>query len=86
MKVRQAQLIHKEEKTLYFKDGEVIEAPATETERLAHAIFGETKVMATETIIERWNIKSQKEATAKFWNWMEENKKDSTNYYIVFTE
>lgn len=86
MTYRQAQLIYKEEKMIYLKDGKVCETPATETAKLSHAIFGESKVMVTEKIIERWRIKSLKEANVKFWTWMEENKVDSRNYYIVFTE
>lgn len=84
--IRQAQLIKREENTLYFKDGELVETPATETERLAFAIFGETKILKSETVIEHWRIKSQKEATKRFWDWCEENKVDSRNYFLVFTE
>lgn len=86
MTFRQAQLVKREEKTLYLKDGEVVETPATEQERLAHSIFGETKFMRTESVIEHWRIKSQKEASQRFWNWIEENKVDSRDYFIVFTE
>lgn len=84
--IRQAQLINRQEQVIYMKDGAVCETPASEMEKLAHSIFGETKIMKTETIIEHWRIKTQKEATEKFWNWIEENKADSRDYYLVFTE
>lgn len=84
--MRNLQLIHKEEKVIYLKDGVVCEVPKTETEGLLHAIFGETKVITTETVIERWRVKNMNEANTKFWDWMEENKADSRFYYIVNSE
>lgn len=84
--MRNLQLIHKEEKVIYLKDGVVCEVPKTEAEGLLHAIFGETKVITTETVIERWRVKNMNEANIKFWNWMEENKADSRFYYIVNSE
>jgi len=82
----QAQLIHREEKIIYLKDGIICEIPKSDMEKLSHAIFGETKIMVTETIIERWNIKTKKDATTMFWNWVEKNKVDYRDYYIVFAD
>lgn len=86
MTTRNAQIIHKEEKVIYLKDGEVCEAPSNEMEKLAHSIFGETKIMKTETIVDRFRIRTQAEATKRFWDWVEEKEVDSRDYYIVFTE
>jgi hypothetical protein len=86
MTIRNAQLIHREEKVIYLKDGQVCETPSTEIEKLAHSIFGETKIMKTETIVDRFRVKNQSEATNRFWDWIEENKVDSRDYYLVFTE
>lgn len=84
--IRQAQLIKTETKTVYLKDDKIIDVPETEQEKLAHQIFGQTKVIRSETVIERWRIKTQKEAEKKFWDWCEENKADFRDYYLVFTE
>lgn len=81
-----AQLIEVTETTLYMKDGLVVEKPETETRALMHAIFGETKVLKTESIIERWTLKTKKEAQKRFWDWCCENNKDFRNYYVVFSE
>lgn len=81
-----AQLIEVTETTLYMKDGVVIEKPETKEKQLAHAIFGESKVMRTESVIERWTLKTKKEAQKRFWDWCEENKKDFRNYFVVFAE
>lgn len=84
--MRNIQLIHKEERVIYLKDGLVCDTPKTTEQGLQHAIFGETKVITTETVIERWRVKNQKEADTKFWNWMEENKADSRFYFLVNTD
>jgi len=42
--------------------------------------------MKTESVIERWTLKTKKEADERFWHWCEENNKDFRNYYIVFSE
>jgi len=82
----QAQLIFREEKIIWMKDGLICEAPANDMEKLSHAIFGQTKVMTTESIIERWALKNKKEANQRFWNWIEKSKVDSRNYYVVFAD
>ena len=81
-----AQLIEIKETTLYMKDGKVIATPTDATEKLHHTIFGETKTMKSETVIERWNLKTKKEANAKFWAFCEQNKVDFRNYYVVFAD
>jgi len=82
----QAQLVEVIEKTLYIQDGQVIETPKDESAKLAHAIFGETKVMRTETVIERWNLKTKKEADKRFWDFCSQNKADFRNYFVVFAD
>lgn len=78
-----AQLIEVIETTIYMKDGVVIEKPEN---ALLHAIYGETKTLKTESVIERWPMKTKKDANQMFWDWCEKNKKDFRNYYIVFAE
>jgi hypothetical protein len=86
MTIRNAQVIHREEKVIYLKDGEVCETPSSEMEKLAHSIFGETKIMKTETIVDRFRVKTQTQATKRFWDWVDEHRVDSRDYYLVFTE
>lgn len=84
--MKRAQLIEVTETTIYIKDGQIVGAPSTSNEKLHHAIYGETRTMKTETVIERWNLKTKKDAEKRFWDWCEENKKDFRNHYIVFAE
>lgn len=79
-----AQLIKVTEKVIFLEKGIVCEAPKTEQQQLAHIIYKESKVMRTEEIVGRWNLKSKKQADQMFWDYMEENKVDSRNYYLVF--
>jgi hypothetical protein len=81
----QAQLIEVTETILYMKDGIIVSEPKTDNEKLLHSIFGETKVMKSESVIERWNLKRKKDADVMFWNFITDNNKDSRNYYVVFT-
>ena len=82
-----AQLIKATISTLYLKDSVVVSENLTDKEKLQHSIFGETKTMRTEEIIERWNLKNKKDSEKMFWNFMEENKiNDTENYFIVFTD
>lgn len=83
--MKQAQLIHKEERIIYLKDGQILDSPV-ENNPLLHAIFGETKVITTEIVVERWNIKTKREADRRFWDWCESNNQDYRNYYVVITD
>ena len=85
--MKTAQLIKVTLNTLYLKDGIVISEILSPSQKLQHPIFGETKTMRVEEIIERWNLKTKKEADKRFWDFMTENKiEDTSNYYIVFAE
>jgi hypothetical protein len=80
------QLIKATETTLYLQDGKVISEVLTPSEKLRHTIFGETKQLKTEEVVERWNVRSNKEGEKRFWDYMNENKiQDSSNYYIVIS-
>jgi hypothetical protein len=76
-----AQLIEIKETTIYMQDGIVIAKPENV---LLHAIYGETRVMKTETVVARWNLKTKKEADKLFWDYCTENNADFRNYYVVF--
>ena len=85
--MKTAQLIKVTLNTLYLKDGIVISEILSSSQKLQHSIFGETKTMRVEEIIERWNLRTKKEADKRFWDFMTENKiEDTSNYYIVFAE
>ncbi len=78
-----AQLINRREKVLSYHNGNLIENP-TENQALVSAIHGESKVITTEEVVERWKLKSKKEANQRFWDFIESEKVDSRNYYVVF--
>jgi len=81
------QLVKVTTTTLYLKDGLVISEILSPSQKLQHSIFGETKTMRVEEVIERWHLKTKKEADKRFWDFMTENKIENTlDYYIVFTE
>ena len=63
------QLIYTEEIIKYFKDGVEI-TPKTYHEKLFFTLYGETKVIKTEKIVEEWKVKTKKEANLKFNNWI----------------
>ena len=86
--MKTAQLVKVTTTTLYLKDGIVTSGEIlSPSQKLQHSIFGETKTMRVEEIIERWNLKTKKEADKRFWDFMTENKiEDTSNYYIVFAE
>lgn len=85
--MKTAQLIKVTLNTLYLKDGIVISEILSPSQKLQHSIFGDTKIMKVEEVIERWYLKTKKEADKRFWDFMTENKiEDTSNYYIVFTE
>jgi hypothetical protein len=85
--MKTAQLIKVTSSTLYLRDGNVINEVLSPSQKLQFSLFGETKTMKVEEVIERWNIKSKKEAEKRFWYFMIENKiEDSSIYYIVFAD
>ena len=79
-----AQLIHTEETIIYKKDGLVISEPKSSEDKLLHSIFGETIVLKSETIEERWTLRNKKEADKRYWDFINENNLDFRNYYLVF--
>lgn len=84
--MKQIQLIKKDSIILYYKDGELVSNKITASEKLYLAMYGETRIMNTETVIERWYVKNNKESELMFWKYMNENNIiDSSSYYIVFT-
>ena len=83
--MKTAQLIKVTESTLFLKDGLVISEVLTSEQKLMHAIYGETKAMRVETVVEIWHVKTQKDANVRFWDYMTENKiEDPSIYYVVF--
>lgn len=85
--MKTAQLVKVTTTTLYLKDGIVISEKLSPSQKLQHAIFGETKTMRVEEIIERWHLKTKKEAEKRFWDFMTENKiENPLDYFIVFAE
>jgi hypothetical protein len=81
--MKTVQLIKVTQEILYYKDGELISSPEF-TDKLLCALYGNTKELRSETVIETWRCKSKKEADLRFWEWMEENTADASNYYLVF--
>jgi len=86
--MKTAQLVKVTTTTLYLKDGIVTSGEIlSPSQKLQHSIFGETKTIRVEEVIERWHLKTKKEADKRFWDFMTENKiEDISNYYIVFAE
>ena len=85
--MKTAQLIKVTTTTLYLKDGLVISDMLSPAQKLQHSIFGETKTMRVEEVVERWHLNTKKEADKRFWDFMTENKiENPLDYYIVFTE
>jgi hypothetical protein len=85
--MKTAQLVKVTTTTLYFKDGIVISEILSPSQKLQHSIFGETKTMRVEEVIESWHLKTKKEADKRFWDFMTENKIENTfDYFIVFAE
>ncbi len=82
--MKSAQLIHVEEKVLYLKDGIVISEPTKDNDKLLHALFGETKIMKTESVVEHLFFKNKKDADVLFWNYMNQYNLDFREYYLVF--
>ena len=80
-----AQLINRREKVLSFHNGNLIENP-TQNQVLVSAIHGESKVIVTEEVVERWNLKTKKEANQRFWDYMEAERADYRFYYVVFND
>jgi hypothetical protein len=80
-----AQLIKATFTTIYMRDGVITSEPTSPEKKLQHAIFGETKTMKVEEVVERWHLKTKKESDKRFWDFMTENKiKDPSDYYVVF--
>jgi len=85
--MKTAQLVNVTTTTLYLKDGIVTSEILSPSQKLQHSIFGETKTMRVEEVIERWHLKTKKEADKRFWDFMTENKIENTfDYFIVFAE
>jgi hypothetical protein len=85
--MKTAQLIKVTTTILYLKDGIVISEILSPSQKLQHSILGETKTMRTEEVIERWHLKTKKEADKRFWDFMTENKIENIlDYFIVFAE
>jgi len=79
------QLIKITESILYLENGEIIKEDLTPYQKLLISIYGEAKHLRSEEVIERWHVKTEKEADRRFWDYMEENNIDDTrNYYLVF--
>jgi hypothetical protein len=84
--MKNAQLIKRTTNILYLKDGIVLEN-LEPIQKLHHSLFFETKVMQIEEIVERWNLKTKKDANQRFWDFMTENNiEDSSDYYVVFAD
>ena len=81
--MKTAQLIKVTETTLYLKEGIVISEQLTAAEKLNHSIFGETKTMKIEECIMKFRANSRKEFDAMFWDYMESEKVDSRDYYLI---
>ena len=77
------QLIYTKEVIKYFKDGVEV-TPETYNEKLFFTLYGETKVIKTEKIVEEWKVKTKKEATLKFNNWINENNVAISDYHLVY--
>lgn len=81
--MKKAILIERITKTLYLKDGLVLSLETAE-EKLQHNIFGETKTMVEETEIDAFFYKNKKDVDLMFWNYMNERKLNSDNYYVIY--
>jgi hypothetical protein len=82
--MKTVQLIKVTETTLYYKNGEVINQQLTPIEKLHISVYGKTKQLRTEEVVERWNVKTKREADKRFWDFVEENKVESGDYYLIF--
>ena len=85
--MKTVQLVKVTTTTLYLKDGIIISEMLSPSQKLQHYIFGETKTMRVGEVIERWHLKTKKEADKRFLDFMIENKIENTlDYFIVFAE
>jgi hypothetical protein len=81
--MKTVQLIKVTTKTVYLKDGEVIEFP-TDLEKIKSVIFEMTKTMRTVEVIEIWRVKTKKDAELKFWLYMEEHNLNPDDFFTVY--
>jgi len=82
--MKTAQLIKREEKTLYLSESGEVMSLSGENEKLAHIITGkETKLMITESIEARFRGKNNKDLDTQFWAYMQSENLDSRNYYLI---
>ena len=81
--MKTAQLILRTETELYLNEkGELLNL--NPTEKMAHIILGKkTKTLKTEEVVCRFRGKNNKELDIQFWNYMESEKLDATNYFMV---
>lgn len=82
--MKHVQLIKKMESILFMKDGELVSV-TNPAEKLLYSLSGNTRILVSEEVIEHWNVKSTKEADKRYWDWCEENKVDTRDYYLVIT-
>ena len=80
--MKTAQLIKKEQRELYIENGVVLSL--NPTEKLAHMILGkENKTIVTEEVVCRFRATTRKEFDTMFWKYMETEKADFRDYYLV---
>ena len=81
--MKKAILIERTTKTLFLKDGLVLNLES-DSEKLQHSIFGETKTMIEETEITTFVFRNKKDVETMFWNYITENNLNYTNHYIIY--
>ena len=88
--MRSAQIIKRTESTIFYKDGEIVKYN-NKDEEFHHIMLGHFghdnfthKLMVEEEVIGHLQFKTQKELNELFWNYIENNKLDSRNYYLVY--
>ncbi len=85
--MKTAQLVKRDQVTLYLNNGKVITEELTPEQKLRHAIYGETKELITENVIARISYRTKKEIEHKYVQYMIDLKvTDWGKYYIVYTD